>query len=530
MIDRMMRIRSDDDSVRVLLPHESILVGLLILVSLLVLNWRWVGYQGHDDASYAAAAMQWARESNPLGTTHWALRYTLVLPIAAVISLLGPSVWALTVVNLACFAAFLVIGYIAMRHWFGVSAAVCVTLINILVPQFSVQATYANPDLPEMVLVFAAFWMLMLARQRGGPPALLFATGVVAGIGFLTRETAIAVVPLFGLIFVFRPGFPRLRYLLIGLGFAVIVGAQFGYFAARTGDPFYRIKISNTHDNVDRASKVEAANQKSDALDNEGVLATNPALAPLVVIFVSQKYGLLFFLGIIAYIALRRSRSLSPEQHEIIDFLALAAIVSFLFVSLNTNKLYVVPRYFMGAAAFMAALSGILAGRWLAVSGARRTLAMFGIIIFVTSSLLLLYLENTNPMRSEKEIIAYQTRHGVTLHVDPITNRRLHYLLLTEPEDRLITRAVPGPGAIVAIKEGVIEECLRIESCTWQAEMRRFQPQPSWEKVETLAPPVRWISYLLNAITGSEKLPQDLRRKIVQPGWTVTIYRVPLIS
>jgi 4-amino-4-deoxy-L-arabinose transferase-like glycosyltransferase len=509
------------------MPREPVLLLGLALLALSVLAWRWVGYQGHDDASYAAAAMDWVRDGNPLGVTHWALRYTLVLPIAATIALFGPSIWALTVVNLACFAAFLVIGYLATRHWFGVGSAVCVTLINILLPQFPVQATYANPDLPEMTLVMAAFWMLMLARQRGGPAGLLFAVGLVAGIGFLTRETAIALVPLFGLIFLFRPGFPRLRYALIGLGFALVVGAQFGYFAARTGDPLYRVKISASHDNVDRAGKAEAAAAQGNAVDGEGVLATSPALAPFVVLFVSQKYGLLFYLGIPAFLLLRLSGRLSPDQRDVLDLLLLGAVVSFLFVALNTSKLYIVPRYFMAMAAFLVPPIGILAARWMAAGGWRRLLAMLGLAGFVASSLLLLYLENTNPMRAEKSLIGWQLQHGGTLHVDPITLRRLDYLLLASGAGRQITSEPPGSGALVGVKEGVAEECLRTAGCTLQAEMQRFQPQPGWAKVETLAPPLRWIGTLIDALPGSEKLPRDLRRKIGQPGFTVTIWRTP---
>ena len=156
---------------------EPVVLALLALATLAVLWWRWVGYQGHDDSTYAMSALAWVRDFPPLGTNHWSLRYTLVLPIAAVIALAGPSIWALTVVNVATYAGFLVVGYLAARHWFGWRAAALLTGIGILLPQFPVQATYANPDLPEMALALASFWALMLARDRGTAPGTLEARG-----------------------------------------------------------------------------------------------------------------------------------------------------------------------------------------------------------------------------------------------------------------------------------------------------------------------------------------------------------------
>ena len=189
-------------------PEAASLLGLLLLATG-ILCWRWVGYQGHDDASYAAAALDWVQHFPPLGTTHWALRYPLVLPAAALIGAFGPSIAALVFVNLAAYAVFLLVSYIAIRHWFGWGAAAVMVLIGILLPQFPVQATYANPDLPEMTLVVGSFWALMLARERGGPWGLMLLSGLLGGIGFLLRETSLLLVPLYGLMFLFRPAMPR---------------------------------------------------------------------------------------------------------------------------------------------------------------------------------------------------------------------------------------------------------------------------------------------------------------------------------
>jgi len=322
-------------------PTALALAGTAIVI----LWWRWVGYQGHDDAYYAAAALDWVQHFPALGTQHWALRYPLVLPTAALIRIFGFSVPALAAIDLAAYAAFLLVGYAAARHWFGWPAAAALTAIAILVPQFPVQATYANPDLLEMALVMGSFWLVMLARQRGGPWRLMLSAGVLAGVGFLTRETTMALGPLYGLMLLARPAMARWRYLLIGVGFFAVVGAQMGYFAVQTGDPLYRVRLSATHDLVDRTAQ---AARVTGTLDKEGVLATGLVAAPLAALFVSQKYGLLFYLAVPAYLVSRRARWLNDAGLSVLDWAALGAIASFLFVALNVGILYIVPRYFYG--------------------------------------------------------------------------------------------------------------------------------------------------------------------------------------
>ena len=376
-----------------------------------VLWWRWVSYQGHDDAYYAAAALEWVERFPALGENHWALRYPLVLPTAALIAVFGLSVPILAAVNVMAYAAFLVAGYAAARHWFSWHTAAALTLIGVLVPQFPVQATYANPDLLEMALVMASFWLVMLARERGGPWPLMLGAGLLAGTGFLTRETTLLLVPLFGLMFVARPAMARWRYLLIGVGFAAVVGAQMGYFAIEAGDPLYRLRISATHDVVDRAGLTA---RTAGPLDNQGVLATGMVAAPFVALFVSQKFGLLFYLAIPAYFAVRRAPWLGPPARSVLDWSALGALVSFLFAALNVEILYIVPRYFMVTAAMAAVPVAVAAAHLLRWRPRLTGVAGAG---FAASCLALLYLENTQPMFAEQRATDFAAaQHGTARH------------------------------------------------------------------------------------------------------------------
>lgn len=513
-------LRSDAPSL------EALGASGLVILAVAVLWWRWVGYQGHDDAYYASAALDWVQHFPAIGMDHWALRYPLVMPTAGIIALSGPSVWALAAVNVVAYAAFLLVTYLAVRHWFGWLAAALVTLVGITLPQFPVQATYANPDLLEMALVVASFWTLMLARERGGPPGRLLLCGVLAGIGFLTRETTLSLVLLYGLLFLFRPAMPRWRYLLVGLGFVVMVGAQMGYLAVRTGDPLHRIHLSATHDQVDRGAKQFAAASEGHALDSEGVLATSPVVAPLAAIFISQKYGLLFFLAIPSYAVLRAGRWMTAGQRSVVDCAALGALVAYLFVAVNATILYVVPRYFMVPAALAAVPVAILSARWLGAGGLMRAAAAVLVLGFVGTSFGLLYLENTRPLLAEERLVQAVAVSNGTIHVNPETAGRLQYLLLTQGLQGRVTSSPPAPGDLVMAVDGVVQACVRSSGCPARERMLPFMPGPGWTELARYEPPRRAIAGLLQALGLERFIPADILHKIEQPGVDAVIYRV----
>lgn len=504
----------------------------LVLAAAGVLWWRWVGYQGHDDASYAAAALDWAGGEPPVGRTHWSLRYTLVLPIAAVIGLSGVSVAALATVNMAAYLAFLGVSYAAARHWFGWPAAAMLMGIGVLLPEFPVQATYANPDLLEMAFVMGSFWVFLLARARGGTTGLLLLSGALAGFGFLTRETTLSLLLTFGLIWLVRPGIGRLRFAWMALGFLAVVGAETTYLGVRTGDPLYRVHISATHDRVDRGAKQEQAESAGRALDSEGNIAGGPIASPLLAVFASQKYGLLFLLAVPAYVVLRRGWGagvpLSPAQASVVDCMALGALVSFLFVALNAGILYIVPRYFIVSAAMAAVPLAVLAGGWVVRPGLPRAAAVLAMVAFASSSALLLYLENTRPLLAEERLLRFAAEQPAPLHVDPALGRRMRYLALADGVERQVTTAPPGPGDLVGAVDGFAwQECLKQPVCRERARVAGFVPAADWAVVERFEPPVRAIAGPLRALGIAPLVPPDILRKVQQPGAGALVYRVP---
>jgi 4-amino-4-deoxy-L-arabinose transferase-like glycosyltransferase len=499
---------------------EAAAFTLLAALAAAVLAWRWVGFQGHDDAYYAAAALDWRH----LGADHWALRYPLVLPMAAALAVVGPHMAALALPTLAAYLAWLAFTYLFLRARFGWHTAALAVLAGILVPEFPVQATYANPDMLELVFALAAFWCHQAALRTPDRTLPLLHCGALAGLAFLTRETSAALVLYFAALCVLRPGMQRRFYVLIALAFAATFGCECAYFAVRTGDVLYRLHLSAAHDVVDRAAQAARAAATGNALDSEGVLAGGPVWQVFSALCISQKYGLLFLLAPPAtWYVLRRER-LSPAERRVVIDAALLAVSFIAFVALAGTKLYIVPRYFTAAAGAavipLAAAGGCL---W----RTRPRLAAASAALCAASCLPLLAVENTDPLFAVHRLVALAANPPALIHADPYTVGQAAIPLRLAGLAGRVSTEPPGPGDLVAIPEGVAATCLARRNCGFKARMAPFTPAPTWQTVRCEPPPPPLSGRLVRAIGVAPFIPADILHKLAAPNPALCIYRLP---
>jgi len=221
----------------------------------------------------------------------------------------------------------------------------------------------------------------------------------------------------------------------------------------------------------------------------------------------------------------RRARWLNGQQRSVLDWAAVGAVASFLFVALNAGILYVVPRYFMVTAALAAVPVAVLGAH---LTQARPWLAGVLGTGFAASCLGLLYLENTQPMFAEQRAVAFIASQSGTVYMDSETVWRMRALLI-EPGlvDRL-NSDTPPPGALVAGEAGVVEACLRAPNCPDRAATLAYRPGPGWTEVARYDPPRRRLGAWLRGAGLAALMPADIFRKIEQPGSALVVYRTPL--
>src|SRR5262249_19857247 len=156
-----------------------------------------------------------------------------------------------------------------------------------------------------------------------GAPRLLLFAGALAGVAWITRETAVAFLVFYGILFLFGFGMPRRRYLWMALSFAAIVGADTAYLWSTTGDWLYRYHVTLrgvAHDNP-----LQPAN-----LAPRYWPEVTRSPMPFVVLFASHEFGLLNITAVPATICLCTSRSIDPGSRRLARVLALLAMTWFL--------------------------------------------------------------------------------------------------------------------------------------------------------------------------------------------------------
>ena len=489
-------------------------VALALAAVLVALNW--VGYDGADDRSYALGAEAWFRHFPAVGADHWATRHTVVLPVALSLALFGRHEFALAVPSLVYFFGFLAVNFHFARRLVNERVAGVLVMGLAATPAFVVQASYINIDIAEAFFASLSFW-LFLAGTRGGGAAAMFAAGAAAGLAFLTRETSLVLAVFFAVCFLFDAIPARRQYAWLALGFIAAVGAEMAYFGAMTGDVFYRYHLDAHHDVVSRAGELRHMANSGAALDRQGNLSLSLWADPFLMLFASQKYGLLFWLAI--PLAAWTFRRRDPAQ---LDRLALrrAALLMLLwiaFLSLAFPVLYLVPRYYI-----VPAWAGVLLSAFAATVfwRARPILVCAAAAALLAVNALSLYVENTDPRFAEHALVAWLKRNPhATVRVDPDMARRSDLLLSFAGLEGRAREGVPRAGDLFVFSPRNLALCDEQGPCRPREHL--YDPKPGWTKITSLPGRPRAIPAAL-----ARFLPHQILEKLENPAPGITIYRV----
>ncbi|MGQ3051439.1 MAG: ArnT family glycosyltransferase [Roseateles sp.] len=501
----------------------SLMLAALLLLQSLV----FVGFQASDDANYLSGAFGWLKHTFYIGNSHWTLRHTLTLPTALSVSSLGLTPLSVSLPALLYFIGFLAVQVWALHRYFGLAVAAAFGMLVIFMPGMVVNSTYLAPDVSELFFVGSTFWLVvsLCEKAASGGRTLRWgwlAVGLLAGLAWLNRQTSIAPV-LACALFAWSTSRGRSRAGVAWalLGFLAVVGGEWAYLTAMTGEPLYRLRTDFHHDPVDRFAEVSRLRQMGGWIDKEGNLSVNVFVDPILALVISQKYGLIFWTAVAA--SWRLLRVGAGAHGKLLKGLLLLGALSYVFVAANP-KLYLVPRYLIVAAWVAAALTA-----WWIVElwrQGRTRVAAVVVAVLLLAQWAGLALENTRPRAVEQALVEWvRTHHNQTVYTDIETAARASYFFAFAgvSNDKVMSEA-PPPGALFFHSADRVEQCARQPRCRAQA--AAFRPTPAWAAIERIEGPLKPLGHLLERLPISGWAPPDIHRRMVSPSFVVTVYRV----
>jgi 4-amino-4-deoxy-L-arabinose transferase-like glycosyltransferase len=495
-----------------MLSSRAGLLWALITFGLLV-AWGWVGFFGSDDAFYAAGAYGWLTEFPYVGG-HGTIRYPITIPIALSFLTLGENEFSMALPSLLYMLGFLVLTYFAVWRtgdnraggWpaFGALA----TLVTC--PLLVVQASIASVDIIEMFCVCASAYLFWRCVDEGPKAKRLFFAGALAGLGFLTRETAIFVALFYAIYFAIGYRFHRLHYLWIAAGFLAVWGLELLYLGAMTGDPLYRINISLHHDSSINRS-----------IDLAGNVIVHPLVDPFLVLLANQEFMALFFIAIPLGGWLCFSRVIPTRLQAFAQMVATLGLVWFVAAGAAQKLLPLNPRYFMITAAAACILTGMaLALLW----GRRPLLAAALAALLIGTNLLGIYVENKDTMFGERKLVALVAeRPNSIIMTDPMTRHRAEMMLRWEKADSRVLPSPPTPGALYFYNPKWLDSANFMMKA---GQIPAYLPQPGWQKLGTWEPEPPLITKAIEASGLWAIIPQGIWKKLRHRYPPVTLYKV----
>lgn len=497
-------------SVIQLLQSKAGLAFALFVFALLV-AWGWVGFLGSDDVTFAIGGYGWL-EDFPFVGGHGTIRYPITIPIALSFLTLGEHEFAMVLPSLLYMVGFLVLTWFAVQRAGDGSLAFGALTALITCPLLVIQSSIASVDIVEMFYLFASAYLFWRCVEDGPDAKRLFFAGALAGLGFLTRETAIFIALFYAIYFAIGYRFHRGHYLWIAAGFIAVWAAEVIYLWIMTGDPLYRITIALNHDStIDRS------------VDLAGNVIVHPLIDPLLVLLANQEFMALFFVAIPLGGWLCFSRSIEPKLQRFARIVATLGLVWFVTAGAAQKLLPLNPRYFMITCASACILTGMgLAVLW--QRGRRRWAVLLVAAFLLGTNLLGTYVENKDSMFGERQLaILSNITQPIPLYTDPMTRYRSDMLLKWEGTQKIVHTGTPPLGAEYFHNPKWTEKANFMMKAD---QIPAFRPQPGWKVIYRAEPEPPLITKALEAIGLSAIIPQGIWHKLRHRHPPVTLYRV----
>lgn len=491
------------------MSREAAAIGAIVAIYALLVSIFWVGFIGSDDAIYLALARDWIAGVNELPDKHWGFRYTIILPLALALDVLGDYQNVENGTAVAFGVVLLSAVYVVIRKIVSREAAAIATGLLATTPIIVISTSVLNVDVLELGFGLCSVGLFTLAADNERPAKYLIFSGILLGLAFLTRETASALILAYGLFFLAGAFLDRKQYLWGALGFLLIFGAETLYYMSMGESPILRfVTAAQSHGTLgafveDRGSAI-------------GNVSSSTIFGPILALLVNQEFGLLFFLVIPATWMLLREEHLPDLCRKFVHVLASVMVIWILWTSYN-GALLPLPRYYI----FATGLAVVTIGLWLHYMRNRRLAIAIGSLLVMTN-IAAMSLENTHPRFPAKTLATFLETVQGPVSTDERTYKRVSpFLRRSSAEVRLrLLDTSPLEGGLyffnpnMPIAERKPED---LAASAWKPE--------NGELIQTWSPPKRLIGHVLTGLGLDGFLPESIRLRVVYCGGPPQLFR-----
>ncbi len=491
------------------LDHRLVVVIGLALAGLMV-SLAWVGWIGSDDARHISGALGWYEQFPYLPQHHGEFRHFIALPAALSFALFGISDVSAVLPILVYFFALIAVTLHEMNRRVDGATALLSVVLLVSLSIFAVRATVAYSDIAEAAFVLISLWCFLRCCERPeGRVAWLLLAGVLAGAGWLTRETTAALLLFYGLLFLAGFGMPRRLYWIMAIGFFIPVFADALYFWIVAGSPLHRY----TEIFLARSGFSGMRPQAGELFNDIGNVQLHPLFDPLLALLVNHEVGLIFYLTPLVAWGLWKDKQLSPSVRSLGLLLLGFAVLWFLVTSFAVTRYH--PRYFTVSGYAVALAAAIWFARSLYPRRPRICLGLAALVMAVGTAGI--YLENRNPIFGARTLSQLAAASETAIHSDPETYRRGHLLLLGEGALSQASPKAPDPGALFLYNPNRVSN--KPDHCA-------FRPANDWDVIEIVREDPKLIGLVVRGLGLEGLLHPSIGRRLLQPNAPVTLYRV----
>lgn len=490
-------------------------IALITAFALLTFYFGGIWHLGSDDTGYIGAARQWLHQFPYVSTFFGDLRHTVILPIAASILLFGDTEVTVAVPTILFGLGTIAITYLFLKEMVDRTAGLLGAVLLSASPVFTESSTTPSADMCELFFVAASLLTFLRAVSRNLSLAHYFASGLLASFAFMTRESSIALLALYGILFAANFGGNRRIFFMMGAGFAAVFLSEMLLYWLAAGDPFFRMKL------------VAAASQKPDPKVVSGVLDfgylgvfnVSKFLDPFLFAIAHPKFILVFPLAIAALTWSTFLTSAQSTNSRIIRHFFCLGLLSFLVAGFVLSYLAPLTRYFMVSyyCMLMATVLWIHSGFGTSKSVAAITIT----VLILLGSLISTDLTNRSPRFAERTLAALAQEPPEVITTDVETLFRGRFLYEWTGVTSRIKAGRPLPGTLFFQNpkyDGLTN------ARTKDVDIANYKPQAGWTLIRTIEEPDTMTLTVLRTIGITNLLPHGLVKRM-QGNPPVKLYR-----